>query len=136
MTTETAAHAAKDAAPAPAVLTATPTCDALGEPCLAVPLSGTDGAGLAAIIDEDALAALQQAGARALYLVKDGRGLAYVTYVRLPSRRSQTAARAIMGDPQARRIEYVNGDRLDLRRRNLRVREYAGVGVSRATEQR
>lgn len=114
-------------------LTAVQTFDPFGRPALGIALSGTDGQGRFALVDPAGLEALQRAGARALYLVGDGRGLEYVTYLRPPSRhsraRAQTAARAVCGDPKAHRIEYRNGDRLDLRSANLHVRDYAGVGA-------
>lgn len=121
---------------APAPLGAEPAIDNLGHPCVRVPLTGGDGGGRYALLDDSGLAKLKEAGAKALYLLSDGQGRSYVSFVRFPQKRAITAARAIMGDPEARRIEYVNGDRLDLRSRNLRVRDYAGVGVSRAAERR
>lgn len=139
MITNAAAKALKEGAEAVSAastgvyLDAVRSCDRLGVSCLAIPLSGSDGAGKFALVDDEGLQALRQAGARALYLVKDGRGLSYVTFLQPPSRRSQTAARAICGDPEARRIEYVTGDRLDLRKQNLRVRDYAGIGCGRAS---
>lgn len=117
----------------PARLTAEPTTpDRFGRPCFTIPLSGADGAGQVATVDEDGLAALHLAGARALYLLNDGQGRVYVSFVRFPEKRAMTAARAIVGDPEARRIEYRNGDRLDLRGQNLEVRDYAGIQGGRA----
>jgi hypothetical protein len=115
----------------PPRLTTEPAQDRYGRPCLRLPLSGRDGAGRYALIDEAGLEALQKAGARSLYVVGDASGRPYPCFMPRPYGSPMTAARCILGDPHGQRIEYVSGDRLDLRRSNLLARTYAGVGGKR-----
>lgn len=119
-----------------AELTAEPTFDSQGRPALAVALSGSTGQGHVALVDEEGLERLREAGARRLYLVDDGTGRAYVTFVSFRERtkfRAMSAARCIAGNPRGRRVEFLSGDRLDLRRTNLWARNYSGVGEGCAT---
>jgi hypothetical protein len=116
-------------------LTGEAVMDRPGAPHFRVPLSGRDGAGRFALIDEAGLRTLQQAGAKSLFLVSDAQGRFYVCFV--PRGGSpMTAARAIMGDPVGQRIEHISGDRLDLRRSNLMPRKYAKVGDGRLAARR
>lgn len=103
-----------------------------GEPCYRVPLSGRDGEGRHAILDEVGLGRLRDAGARALYLVTDGGGRVYVTLIVPPRGRAKTAARVVAAAPDRRCVTYVGHNRLDLRLSNLQLRDGFAPGEAHA----
>jgi hypothetical protein len=92
-----------------------------GQPAYRVALTGRDGTGEFAIFDGDGLAALRLKGARALYLIGDGKGNRYVAFLRKPSNHTASAARIIVNCPGDRRVVFLNGDRLDLRASNIGI---------------
>jgi hypothetical protein len=109
-------------------LNAERSTDSRGRDCWRAALTGQDGQGLFALLDDAGLAALHDAGVRRLYLVSDHRGGSYVYAVPFPSHRATGAARIITRNPRGQRVEFISGDRLDLRGSNLRVRQYEGIG--------
>jgi len=110
--------------------------DPMGRYFYRIPLTGRDGAGRFALLDDAGKKRLHDHGATALYLVNDGQGREYVTFCANAEgsrwKKAMLAARVILGNPQGARIQYVSGDRLDLRQSNLHVRRYEGVGEGRA----